>query len=129
DAGILFRVSDPAIGYDAQQGYFVGIVPRVQRVVLGATNGARWRHILDAPAAIEVGKDHELRVIARGDLIVVELDGEEVLRAEDDAYSRGSVGLRVVDTEAAFSRFEVKPLRRETFEKKNQKRQLNATAT
>ncbi len=110
DAGILFRVRRPSVGYDAQEGYFAGIIPNTQRVILGATDGVHWRHIADAAADIEVGKEYELRVVARGATIVVSLDGQQALRADDREYKHGGVGLRVVDTEAAFCRFEVKPL-------------------
>jgi hypothetical protein len=129
DAGILFRITRPAIGYDAQEGYFAGIIPRTKRVVLGATNGVDWRQVADAPAEVEVGREHHLQVRARGSHIEVELDGKLVLTAEDDEYRRGSVGLRVVDTEAAFSDFEVKPLPKPRPAAKKAKRREHAVAT
>jgi len=112
DAGVLFRVQRPAVGFDAQEGYFAGIIPKSGRVILGATDGLNWRHIADAEAAIEVGKDYRLEVVAHGPSIVVALDGKPVLKANDDAFARGSIGLRVVDTEAAFSNVTVEPLKR-----------------
>lgn len=112
DAGILFRIQRPAVGFDAQEGYFAGIIPKSSRVILGATDGLHWRHIADAEASVSVNKDHRLEVTARGDSIVVTLDGKEVLKADDDAFAHGSIGLRVVDTEAAFSDVTVEPLKR-----------------
>ncbi len=44
-----------------------------------------------------------MSVTARGPEIVLALDGKEVMRKKDSQYSGGSVGLRVVDTHAAFS--------------------------
>ena len=38
-----------------------------------------------------------------GPEIVLSLDGKEVMRRNDSQHSGGSVGLRVVDTHAAFS--------------------------
>ena len=111
DAGILFRVQRPAVGFDAQEGYFAGIIPASGCVILGATDGLYWRHIAEAKANIEVGEEYRLEVIARGDAIAVNLDGQQVLQAQDDDYSRGSVGLRVVDTEAAFCNLTVEPLK------------------
>lgn len=112
DAGILFRVQRPSVGYDAQEGYFAGIVPKSGRVILGATDGLHWRLIAEAEAAVSVDKEHCLEVLARGDMITISLDGKQVLKAEDDAFAHGSVGLRVVDTEAAFSDVSIEPLKR-----------------
>ncbi|QDT74124.1 sulfatase-like hydrolase/transferase [Lacipirellula limnantheis] len=112
DAGILFRVQRPAVGFDAQQGYFAGIIPGSDRVILGATDGRHWRHIADAPADVEVGKDYRLEATARGDSITLALDGRQVLQATDAAFTRGSIGLRVVDSEAAFSNVSIEPLKR-----------------
>jgi arylsulfatase A-like enzyme/GH43 family beta-xylosidase len=111
DAGILFRVRQPSVGYDAQEGYFAGIIPRSGRVVLGATDGLNWRQIAEAKADISTGAYYRLEAIARGDLIKVLLDGEELISAEDDEFSRGTIGLRVVDVEASFSDVSVEPLK------------------
>ncbi len=111
DAGILFRVQQPAVGFDAQEGYVAGIIPRSGRVILGATDGLHWRQIAEAKAGVKVDQDYRLEVVARGDQLVVNLDGKELIKAHDDAFARGSVGLRVVDTEAAFSDVTVEPLK------------------
>src|SRR6185437_1637927 len=42
-AGLLFRVQQPAVGYNAQRGYFAGYSPAESRVVLGLTDGVNWR--------------------------------------------------------------------------------------
>ncbi len=107
DAGLLFRVSDPAVGYDAQSGYFAGLVPKQNRIVLGRTDGSRWHEIARADVPMDPGRDHRLEVAVRGSQIAVMLDGERHLLAEDETHARGSVGLRVVDTHARFSDLEV----------------------
>ncbi len=103
DAGLLFRCTLPAIGYDAQEGYFAGIIPGTRKVVLGSTDGGSWRELGLADADVQTGRDYQLSVTARGPEIVLCLDGKEVMRAKDSQHSGGSVGLRVVDTHAAFS--------------------------
>lgn len=128
DAGILFRVQRPAVGYDAQEGYFAGIIPGSDRVVLGATDGVGWRHIADADANIELDRDYRLLVTARGEEIVVTLDGKRVIQATDDAYRRGTVGLRVVDSTAAFSDVEIKPLRKTKRSRQKRKERADASA-
>jgi len=103
DAGLLFRCTLPAVGYDSQEGYFAGIIPGARKVVLGSTDGASWRELGLADADVQPGRDYLLSVTARGPDIVLCLDGKEVMRREDSQYRGGSVGLRVVDTHAAFS--------------------------
>lgn len=103
DAGLLFRCTLPAVGYDSQEGYFAGIIPGTRKVVLGSTDGWSWRELGLVDADVQTGRDHQLSVTVRGPEIVLCLDGREVMRKKDSQYSGGSVGLRVVDTHAAFS--------------------------
>ena len=104
----MLRVQHPAVGYDAQKGYFVGIVPGTDLVVAGKTDGTRWIELARAGAPIEPATDHRLSVEANGPRFTVRLVGETVLRFEDEDYTEGQVGLRVVDTLASFDDFEVK---------------------
>jgi hypothetical protein len=103
DAGLLFRCTLPAVGYDSQAGYFAGIIPGARKVVLGSTDGASWREIGLVDADIAAGRDYLLGVSAQGPEIVLYLDGKEVMHKRDSQHSGGSVGLRVVDTHAAFA--------------------------
>ncbi len=103
DAGLLFRVSRPAVGFDAQHGYFAGILPGAKHVILGRTDGQNWHEISRTDADVAAGRDYLLSVRAVGDKLSVSLDGHEVLSATDDAHKSGSIGLRVVDTHARFS--------------------------
>ncbi|MCW1883264.1 glycoside hydrolase family 43 protein [Luteolibacter flavescens] len=110
DAGILFRVTAPSVGFDAQRGYFAGIIPRDGSVVLGKMDGSNWKEIARAKADIPANATHELGVTARGPEIKVTLGGKEVLTASDSTYTSGTVGLRVVDTHVSFGELKVKPL-------------------
>ncbi len=103
DAGILFRCTLPALGYDAQNGYFAGLIPSQNKVLLGAMDGESWRELALQDFPLQVGQEYELSVTAQGPEIVVSVDGREVIRARDPQFTAGSVGLRVVDTHAAFS--------------------------
>ena len=107
DAGLLFRVTDPTVGFDAQRGYFAGLVPRDKIIVLGKTDGSRWTEIARAPVSIDPKKDLALGVKAVGSEISVSVDGKTVLTANDETYKSGSVGLRVVDTHARFTGLKV----------------------
>ena len=111
DAGVLFRVQLPGVGYDAQRGYFAGLVPGGDRVVLGKTDGKNWQEIARAPHPVESGRWYELTVNAAGPDIEVLVDGKPVLRARDEEHESGTIGLRVVDSHARFDAVEIKPLK------------------
>lgn len=115
DAGLLFRVSLPSLGFDAQRGYFAGIVPDGRYVVLGAMDGTCWREIARADAP--VGEDrtlpheHALRVRAEGAHLRISVDGRRVIDTKDSTYRIGSVGMRVVDTDAIFRDLRIQTVR------------------
>jgi GH43 family beta-xylosidase len=109
DAGMLFRVSEPALGYDAQKGYFAGILTAADRVVLGKTDGRRWREIGRAHHPLVDGEEYRLRVTASGDRLAVSINGKTALEARDDSYRAGKIGLRVVDTLTRFSDLDITP--------------------
>jgi len=103
DGGLLLRVSHPAVGFDAQQGYFAGVLPDENRVLFGKTDGRAWQELARAEAAIPSDAPVVLGVRAVGDEFTILLDGKEVLTARDATYKRGSIGLRVVDTHVRFT--------------------------
>ena len=105
DAGILFRTSGPSVGYDAQRGYFAGLIPQTDLVILGATDGETWRELARAPSRVEPGKRHEHEVETRGNDITVWHNGEKKINLQDSTYPAGTVGLRIVDSIAEFSNF------------------------
>ena len=108
DAGILFRTSGASVGYDAQRGYFAGLIPRTNLVILGATDGKGWREIARAPSRIDPGSLHKLKVEARGDDITVWHNDDKKINVQDSTYPSGTVGLRIVDSIAEFSAFSLK---------------------
>ena len=107
DAGILFRTTAPSVGYDAQRGYFAGLIPRTGLLILGKTDGAKWQELARAKTNIDVTQRQQLRVRAVADQIAVAHNGSTKIRHSDRTYPHGSVGLRVVDTHAGFSELNV----------------------
>lgn len=103
DAGLLFRVTGPAVGYDAQRGYFAGLIPRTSRAIFGYMDGRNWVEIARAPIDIDPREQQRLGVTAAGDSITIWLNGKSVLMTTDATFSRGTVGLRVVGTHVRFS--------------------------
>ena len=109
DAGILFRVREPSLGYDAQKGYFAGIIPGTRKVVLGKTDGRRWQELALVDHPVAAKRWYTLRVEVENDSIRVLVDGETRIAVTDPDHPRGMVGVRVVDSQARFDDFQVAP--------------------
>jgi len=107
-AGVLFRVTGAAVGYDAQRGYFAGIAVDRRALVLGKTDGRAWTLLAETPLHVDVSAEQRIDVRALGDHIAVTC-GPAGLDVHDGDYPHGSVGLRVVDTHAVFTGLSVVP--------------------
>jgi GH43 family beta-xylosidase len=111
-AGVLLRVTAPAVGVHAQRGYFAGWQPR-GRLVLARTDGTAVQ-LLGTRDVTGIGTGEQTLVAeARGTVLSVHVAAAPQRRLEvhDDGYARGSVGLRVVGpTHAVFSRLDVTAL-------------------
>ncbi|TWT80180.1 Non-reducing end beta-L-arabinofuranosidase [Planctomycetes bacterium CA13] len=106
DAGILFRVTAPSVGYDAQRGYFVGIKPCDNVVLLGKTDGRQWEELKRVPLAMDTSKK-KLSITVVDDLFEIAVDGKTLFTHHDATYTAGTLGLRVVDSSVTFSEFKV----------------------
>ncbi|MEZ6126803.1 MAG: sulfatase-like hydrolase/transferase [Planctomycetaceae bacterium] len=110
DAGLLLRTTGESLGYDAQRAYFVGLIPETQLLILGRMDGSHWHEMARSKTTIDAGKTQQLTAEIRGNQITVRHNGQQALQHSDATYARGAVGLRVVDTDATFSQFSVRPL-------------------
>ncbi|SER03763.1 beta-L-arabinofuranosidase domain-containing protein [Pedobacter rhizosphaerae] len=110
DAGLMFRVSNPAIGPDAYQGYYVGINPTTGTIELGKATGLKWISIQAQKYTFQKNRVYQLRVVAKGDQFSVYVDGMEkpIIIAKDKDYSAGSIGLRTYKAQATFDSVKVK---------------------
>jgi hypothetical protein len=105
DAGVLFRVTEPAVGVDSYRGYYAGI-SRSGRVLLGkADNG--WTPLADAP--VRPATQYHLRVEAVGSSIRVYVDdmSRPQLEVTDASYASGANGVRVFNAGAGFDNLEI----------------------
>lgn len=107
--GVLLRVTGPAVGYDAQRGYFAGVALDRKALVIGKTDGHTWTPLAEENLHLRSDPSLTIRVTAQGDELVV-VGGGGRLSVRDAEYTRGSVGIRVVDTHARFSSFTVESL-------------------
>ena len=108
DAGVLFRTSGPSVGYDAQRGYFAGLIPKTNLLILGKMDGSNWKELARAKTKIDVNTIEYLSVEVTGDKFLVS-HGDTEIRFKDSTYPAGTIGLRVVDCYADFSSFYLEP--------------------
>jgi arylsulfatase A-like enzyme/GH43 family beta-xylosidase len=106
-AGLLFRTTAPSVGYDAHRGYFVGLKPSENTVLLGKMDGSGWQELQRHHYLIDVSKKHQLTITASGPKFTVSINGEILYTHSDTTYPTGTIGLRVVDIPTTFSNFEI----------------------
>lgn len=102
-AGLLFRTTAPSVGYDAHRGYFVGIKPSENTVLLGKMDGSSWKELRRHHYNVNVSKKHRLTVTAVGPKLTVSINSTELYTHTDTTYPTGTIGLRIVDIPCTFS--------------------------
>ncbi len=65
----------------------------------------------EKPCQWKVGESHEVALTVKGATIVAQLDGQEVLRAEDDTLDRGGAGYVVDRGVAGFRETSIVPVK------------------
>ncbi len=100
DAGLVFRVTNPATGADSYSGYYAGISLSQKSVIFGRANGA-WTQLASTPnwPGIDLGQEITVRVIASGNtfqIFVGDMDTPAVTYTDTAAAAptTGAVGLR-----------------------------------
>jgi hypothetical protein len=73
-------------------------------------DGTNGREIASADVPQPLPSEFDLEVSALGDQIKAGLQGKIRLQTNDVTFASGSIGLRVMDTHAAFSQLTIKPL-------------------
>ncbi|MGB7344602.1 MAG: sulfatase-like hydrolase/transferase [Pirellulaceae bacterium] len=101
-AGIVFRVTGSALGYDAFRGYYAGFNPDGGYASIGKMDGTNFHMLKRVKVTVPTDRAVQLTAIAKGDRLTLLLDGQEVISLTDEDYAQGTVGIRVVRTEAIF---------------------------
>ena len=110
DAGLLFRTTGSSIGYDAQRGYFAGLIPSTGLIIFGKTDGETWTELARQEHAFNVQQKQRLAITCKGDRFTVSLNGKLMISLQDATYDRGTIGMRVVNTHAVFTDLECSPV-------------------
>ncbi|PWS29597.1 hypothetical protein DHW03_05490 [Pedobacter yonginense] len=112
DAGLMFRVSNPAIGADAYQGYYLGLNPTTGNIELGKSSNQKWIVIRSVKYPVKVNSNYTLKIVAKGNQFDVFIDGakQPILSATDSEYATGCVGLRTYNAQATFDDVKVRNL-------------------
>jgi Flp pilus assembly pilin Flp len=100
--GVYFRTSQPHLvdGYTFQ--YDPGYKALIFRKWVGG-------HELSPPIAVErmpsdydwYSTDHQIQLSVIGDTFIVNIDGQEMMKASDNTYTKGGLGLRTWDNTIA----------------------------
>lgn len=112
DAGLMFRVSDPAVGSDAYKGYYIGLNPTTGNIELGKASEGKWIVLKSVKYPVTMNTNYQLKVKAIGSQFQVYLNGSDkpVLEASDSEYKSGQIGLRAYNALATVDNIDVKAL-------------------
>ncbi len=99
NGGIIFRITDQALGANAYKGYYLGIDAGNGTIQLGKSSGIQWEVLGTYKTQLEMGKAYKIRVAAKGSLINVyfEAKGNPVISVTDTSHAEGGIGVRAYD--------------------------------
>ena len=103
DAGLIFRVSSPAVGCDSYRGYYAGI-DGDNKVVLGKASDGNWSELASTSMIISSGVSYHMKVVASGADIKVYVNDmiTPKITTNDSTWTSGAVGVRAHRTTAVF---------------------------
>ena len=104
NAGVIFRVTNPSIGADLYEGYYVGINPESNRIEMGKASGQKYILLGTADLKVNPEKKYKLKVKANGDRFEISLDNSErpLLTVNDSEFKNGMIGVRSYDALPVF---------------------------
>lgn len=111
NAGVVFRVSNPSIGPDLYEGYYVGINPVLNRIEIGKSINETYVLLASSPLKVQGDKTYRLKVTAKGNAIAVSIDGaKSIVSVKDNDFKSGSIGLRSFDGLPTYDNLSIKSL-------------------
>ncbi|CAM4260420.1 family 43 glycosylhydrolase [Paenibacillus endophyticus] len=115
EAGLVFRASNPSIGSDALDGYYVGINAVKKSATLGMFTNGKWSEIATRNLPIYVNESYSIKVIVSENHIQVYINDNPLNTnpypkfdvAEPSHPSTGLIGLRTFNAVAQFDNVKV----------------------
>jgi hypothetical protein len=109
DAGLVIRTTDPGQGVDSYQGYYAGVRPDEQTIVLGRAS-YDWHQLKTAPLAtpVSVGSWYHLELSAEGCALTVTLSPvgsgppSRIDFQDANCLTQGVAGLRAFYVQASW---------------------------
>lgn len=108
NGGLIFRVSNPSTGYDTYNGYYVGLYPADDQVVLGKANGS-WIPLTSTAIAIDPNVSYHVKIVAQGSSIKVYVADmvNPKITYTDSSYASGMIGVRSWNTHVHYDNIKV----------------------
>lgn len=104
DAGVLFRVEDPANGIDNYKGYYASVNP----TEFALTYGPGFNVLATAPnSGHTAGKTYHFKIETLGALIRVYVDGVKKIEVVSNHYVKGSIGVTSYLSDVVFDNFSI----------------------
>jgi hypothetical protein len=113
NAGIVFNVKYLADGVDNYAGYYAGICPSNDTIILGKASYGKWNELATEEIGYDIseGDTVVLYVQKNGSKINVSVNGKNYISITDDTYGdAGTFGIRSWKCDATYSNYTVNPL-------------------
>lgn len=112
NGGIVFNLGNTQDKNDNYTGYYVGLSPENNSVMLGKSRWS-WTKLKEVSLGYDLRKNDtvRLKVLKNGSEISVYVDGKEYIRISDDTYMNdGGFGIRTWNCDVTYSNYTVTPL-------------------
>jgi hypothetical protein len=114
DAGLVIRTTDPQQGVDSYQGYYAGLRPDNQTVVLGRAS-FDWHQLASSPLAtpVAVGSWYRIELSAQGCKLIVTVTPVDhrpptlINYVDDHCLASGVAGLRSFYAQASWRNIKI----------------------
>lgn len=113
NAGIVFNVKYSADGVDDFAGYYAGVSPGGNTVILRKASYGKWDKLATEELGYDISKGDKiiLYVQKNGSEISVSVNGKNYISVTDKTYSDvGTFGIRTWKCDATYSNYTVNPL-------------------
>lgn len=112
NGGIVFNLRNASDGNDNYTGYYVGLSPETDSLVIGRSQW-KWTNLKEVSLGYDLGTNDivTLKVLKNGSDITVYVDGRQYISISDNIYmDDGGFGVRTWNSDVTYSNFTINPL-------------------